>query len=672
MTMGEPGERASARQRPSPWLELLLGLALFGLYSLVADMKSAERAAAADRNGRWIYDLERWLHIDVEPALNHWLAPHELLSTLANYEYASTYVLAAAATIVWVYLRRPERYRGMRNAFLLMNVIAIACFAVFPMTPPRLLAGEPFIDTVLHGRTWGSWGSPLVEHANQLAAMPSLHMAWALWVSVVLAKVGSGRLVQLLSALHVAVTLTVITVTANHYLLDAVGGVVVVWLGFALLDGFTPRPGKVPAADSFFLYVESPVAAQHVGGLAVLDTSAAAFSREALEATVRSHLHELPRFRQQLSPASSWHGPRWAERDDLDWSWHVPVRDLTQPDGQPGGFAALHALVAELAGTPLPRDRPLWRFVAVLGVEADRAAAVLIVHHVIADGVGTVAQALNMLEPRIVPHLPTRRAPSAARRALGTAVGLAQLATDGRPSMKLPTGNAPERGFATVDLPFDGVREVARRHRARISDVLLTVVAGTLSRAAPAVGEGLLRVAVPLMVRPPGAAAEGNLTAAVMTDLPLGPVADGEPARLTEIARRNRSLHTGTRALAANFVMRRVGAALPVPVHAWFARTVYGGRFFQAIVSNMPGVMGQLSLAGAPLAGVYPILPLAPRAPLAVGALGWDGVLSVGIVADPALIGDVQAFADAMKVVYDDLLQGGSPDVRAPILQKHV
>jgi hypothetical protein len=297
---------------------------------------------------------------------------------------------------------------------------------------------------------------------------------------------------------------------------------------------------------------------------------------------------------------------------------------------------------------------------------------VLIVHHVIGDGVGTVAQALNMLEPRVVPRLPAQRAPGAAQRALGTAVGLAQLATDGRPSLKLPTGNAPERRFATVDLPFDGIREVARRHDARISDVLLTVVAGALSREIPAVCEGLLRVAVPLMVRTPGAAAEGNLTAAVMTDLPLGPVHDGERTRLVDIARRTRTLHTGTRALASNFVMSRVGGAMPVPVHAWFARTVYGGRFFQAIVSNMPGVTGQLSLAGAPLAGVYPILPLAPRAPLAVGALGWDGVLSVGIVVDPVLISDVQSFADAMKVVYDDLLQSGSPGVPAPVLQQRL
>ena len=641
-------------------------MSLFALYSIVEAVHDAARAAAADRTGRWIFRFERRLHLDVEPALNQWLAPHAVLRTAANYEYATTYVIAALAALVWLFVRRPDRYREMRNSFVAMNLIGIACFAVLPTAPPRFLAGAGFIDTVRAGHTWGSWGSPLVTHANQLAAMPSLHVAWAVWASVALAKARSGRWVQALSGVHVLVTLFVIMATANHYLLDAAGGTLAVWLGFRLAAAAAPVPDRVPAADAFFLYVESPVAAQHVGGLVVLDVSAATFTRAGLEATIRAHLHELPRFRQKLAYGSRWLRPRWVEQSDLDWSWHVPERDLTRPDGEPGGFAALHALVAELAATPLPRDRPLWRFVAVRGVETDRAAAVLVVHHVVADGVGTVAQALNLLEPRIVPTLPTQRAPGTARRAVGTAVGLGQLATDGFASFKLPTGNAPERGFTTLDLPLDGVREIARREGARVSDVLLAVVAGALSETVPAAVGRLLRVAVPLMVRPPGAAAEGNLTAAVMTDVPLGPVPGGEAARLAEIVRRSRGLYTGTRTLASNFAMRWIGGVLPVPAHALFARTVYGGRVFQAIVSNMPGAQEQLSLAGAPLAGAYPILPLAPRAPLAIGALGWDGVLSVGIVVDPVLVPDVSSLADAMKVVYDVLHQGGSAGLTPP------
>jgi diacylglycerol O-acyltransferase / wax synthase len=690
---GNSGEDP-VRPRLAP--ELLLGLAIFGLYSIVASLDDEVWPAAA-RHGRWIFAVERWLHLDIEPALNHWLVSRPALTRVANYEYASTYVIAALALLAWLFVRRPDQYRWARTTFVLLNMVGIAVFVAFPVAPPRLLPDLGFVDTVRLGHTWGSWGSPTVAHANQMAAMPSLHIAWAVWVSVVLARVSTGRLVQLFSAVHVLVTLFVIMATANHYFLDAVGGALAGWLAVGLIRSGPARRGlTVPAADAFFLHVESPVAAQHVGGLAMLDTTNTPFHRDRLAVDIRAHLDELPRFRQKLSVPSRWRRPRWVDAGELDWDWHVPQRDLTRPDGGPGGMAALNALVAELAATPLPRDRPLWRFVAVRGVAPDRAAAILIVHHVIADGVGTVAQAMTLLEPvnpaaaadgsgngragahsaavtssavassTVASLVPTsgpaagRRPPGMLRRFLGIAVGLAQLATDGRPSFRLPGGDRPERGFSTVTLPLDEVRAVARRNGTRMSDVLLTIVAGGLRRvlgdSAPA-GPTRLRVAVPLMVREPGSAAEGNLTAAVMTDLPLGPLA--EPERLAEVARRSRHLHTGTRALASNFVMRRIGALMPAPVHGWFARTVYGGAFFQAIVSNMPGPGVQLSLAGPPLVGAYPILPLAPRAPLAVGALGWNGVLCVGICTDPALVADPGALAAAVGAVFEELRPAG-------------
>jgi hypothetical protein len=215
-------------------------------------------------------------------------------------------------------------------------------------------------------------------------------------------------------------------------------------------------------------------------------------------------------------------------------------------------------------------------------------------------------------------------------------------------------------------VPLVEVRKLARREHVKISDILLTMVAGGLSIAAPTAPHGLLRVSVPLMVRPPEAAAEGNLTAAVMTEVPLGPIEGGEPARLSEIHRRSKSLYSGTRTLASNFAMRAAGTVLPVPGHAWFARTVYGGGVFQAIVSNMPGPDITLSMAGAPLTHAYPILPLAPRVPIAVGALGWDGSLSIGVATDPALVEDAESLAAAMKLVYEELWAADDSDRFAP------
>lgn len=224
----------SGERRPPLWRELAVGLAVFGLYSVVAGLDWASRTAWAERNGRGLFGLEKSVRLDIERPLNAWLSARPVLRVLANYEYATTYVISAFALLGWLWLHRPEVYRWARTSFILLNLVSFGCFALYPVTPPRLLADLGFVDTVRLGHTWGSWGSPGVEHANQLAAMPSLHVAWALWVSVVLAAISSGRLVQLTSAVHVMLTVLVIIATANHYLLDAVAAVPLVWLGVRL------------------------------------------------------------------------------------------------------------------------------------------------------------------------------------------------------------------------------------------------------------------------------------------------------------------------------------------------------------------------------------------------------------------------------------------------------
>jgi hypothetical protein len=660
------------------WRELTIGLAVFAVYAVVTSLDWPGRHSAAVANSRWIFGLERALHIDVELALNRWLAQNETLRVVANYEYATTYIISAFGLLIWLYLRRPLTYRWARNSFILVNLVGVTCFAVFPVAPPRFVTGPGFVDTVLLGQTWGSWGSPMVAHADQLAAMPSLHFAWALWVSLVLAAMAGSRLGQSVSGVHVAVTLLVILATANHYLLDAAGGAV---LAVACVAMARPRTDvrrlaaeRVAAADAFFLHVESPAAPQHVGGLVMLDLSggwdgsaAGEGLREAVEVVVWAHLHELPRFRQRLSSPSRWRRPRWVEEPDLDWSWHVPERRLCAAGD---GETALRALVAEIAGAPLPRDRPLWRAVVVPDVGPGLGAVVLVMHHVVADGIGTIAHALTLLEPPLPDYLlgqGRRREP--VRAAVGTALGLAQLATDGRPGQAFPISEMAARGFGTVTLPFDDVRAAARRHGARVSDVLLAAVAGGLRRvvADPDHGPARLRIAVTIAVpdssrrREAGAQLTGgNATAAVMMDVPLGPMSELD--RLVAVVGRSRRLRTGTRALASRFVMRRVGALMPPPAHAWFARTVYGGRFFHAVVSNMPGPAIVLSLAGAPLPAAYPILPLAPRTALAVGALTWRDRLCIGIAADPALVADADRLGEAIEAVIEELgaVQPGS------------
>jgi hypothetical protein len=624
----------AAKPRIVVWEQILLGLALFGYYLVVDGLHSDARRTAADAHGTAIFDLEQSLHLDIEKALNDWLAPHVVLRTIANYEYAYTYILSAIAALVFLLWRHPEIYRRARTSFVLVTGIGITCFWLYPTTPPRMLPGNTFFDTVTHGHTFGSWGSFMVAGANELAAMPSLHMGWALWVSVVLAWAGVRRWLQVLSAVHVLVTLVVIMSTANHYLLDAVAAfVLVVAADRVALWIHPPWEGSiVPAPDAFFLHVEGSAGSsggdpQIVGGLVIYAYAASAPSLDTVRQVVADELGRLPRFTQRIIQPGRWRRPRWVPAPPLDWSWHVFSREV--PDR-----AAMNAAVAELAAERFPRDRPLWRL-ALLEQPDGHRAFVILMHHAIADGIGTVTQVLNLLRPRVELPAPPGR-PTALQTGLATAVGFAQLATDGGNPKPLgrPSGR---RAFATAGLPMSAVKEAAAGRR--VTDLVLALTAGAVADVHPELVEragGRLRVAVPLMVRAPGDAAEGNATAAVMVDLPLRAAPTEE--LYDEIATRTARLRTPTRALASRWVMAHLLRWFPEPMVGWFARTVYGGRFFSGIVSNMPGPTQQLTMADVIMAEVYPVLPLAPGAPFVLGALSWNGVLGLGLATDPALV----------------------------------
>jgi hypothetical protein len=107
-----------------------------------------------------------------------------------------------------------------------------------------MLGDDGFVDTVVSFHTWGSWGSSGIDSAsNQFAAMPSLHIGWSLWCAIVVARLAHRRWVRLAAAVYPLATLFVIVGTANHFVLDAVGGAVAVGLGFLverLLSGRSP------------------------------------------------------------------------------------------------------------------------------------------------------------------------------------------------------------------------------------------------------------------------------------------------------------------------------------------------------------------------------------------------------------------------------------------------
>jgi membrane-associated phospholipid phosphatase len=214
------------------WVELLvIGWLLF-VYDAINNLAPL-RLSTALGNGRGILHVERVLHIDPELALDRWLAAHHTLAAiLANY-YDNAHFVVTLGLLGYLWFSRADLYRPLRNSLVLVNVIGFVVFWRFPVAPPRMLDG--FTDVVASTHAFGSWHTgPLASQANQLAAMPSLHMAWAAWCGLALWRISKRHWVRALALLYPCMTALAVLATGNHFVLDIVGGLLAlalaVWL----------------------------------------------------------------------------------------------------------------------------------------------------------------------------------------------------------------------------------------------------------------------------------------------------------------------------------------------------------------------------------------------------------------------------------------------------------
>jgi hypothetical protein len=233
--------RAPARSRW--WVELLaIGWLLF-LYDAVNNLAPL-RLSVALGNARGILHVERVLHIDPELSLDRWLASHhELAAVLANY-YDNAHFVVTLGVLGWLWWKRADLYRPLRNVLVLVNVIGFVVFWFFPVAPPRMLDG--FTDVVASTHAFGSWHTgALASAANQLAAMPSLHIAWAAWCTLALWRVSGRRLVRVLAAVYPLITALAVLATGNHFVLDIVGGLAALALSVFLVGSPNRMAGRL-------------------------------------------------------------------------------------------------------------------------------------------------------------------------------------------------------------------------------------------------------------------------------------------------------------------------------------------------------------------------------------------------------------------------------------------
>ena len=221
-------------RRPRLWFEVLLIGVSYWVYSLVRNAVP-EQESAAMHHADLVWKLEHTLGIAVENHVNHVVNSVTWLIVGMNYYYATLHFIMTIGVLVWLFRRHPGRYASARLTLFATTGFALVGFYFFPLAPPRLMRGGDFVDTVAVHHTWGSMASGNLAHvSNQFAAMPSMHIGWSLWCGITIATLARPLWAKVLGLLYPAVTLLVIISTANHFWLDAVGGVVCLIVGFGV------------------------------------------------------------------------------------------------------------------------------------------------------------------------------------------------------------------------------------------------------------------------------------------------------------------------------------------------------------------------------------------------------------------------------------------------------
>ncbi|MFC9287504.1 phosphatase PAP2 family protein [Streptomyces sp. NPDC057052] len=227
-------QRLRTPRRPRLWFEVLLIAVSYWTYSQIRNAVPEQRTEAL-RNADWIWRMEHHLAIAVEESVNRTVNSVTWLIVGMNYYYATLHFVLTLGVLVWLYRLHPGRYAATRLALFATTAVALVGYYLYPLAPPRLMNGDDFIDTVVVHQTWGSMASgDLKNMSNQYAAMPSMHIGWSLWCGLTIFALATLPWVRVLGLLYPVATLVVIVATANHFWLDAVGGLVCLAFGYAV------------------------------------------------------------------------------------------------------------------------------------------------------------------------------------------------------------------------------------------------------------------------------------------------------------------------------------------------------------------------------------------------------------------------------------------------------
>ncbi|HVY95425.1 MAG TPA: wax ester/triacylglycerol synthase family O-acyltransferase [Solirubrobacterales bacterium] len=438
-------------------------------------------------------------------------------------------------------------------------------------------------------------------------------------------------------------------------------------------------PDRLSGLDSSFLHLERAGAHMHVVSVSVFEGPAPTHGE--FRDHIASRLHLVPRFRQKLRFVPFDQGrPVWVDDPHLNLEYHVRQTALPAP----GSDEQLRNLAARIFSQQLDRSKPLWELWLVEGLHDGRFAIIGKSHHALVDGVSGVDITTVLFdldaEPEGPPVAPppwlarpeptdlkllgdalrervtspkeivrgvraALRGPRQVLRGIGATSKMVGAGLSA-PHSVFNVEIGPHRRFAMVQTDLDALKRVKDAHGGTVNDVILSVVAGALGKYLRARGHdtaGLeLRAMVPVSVR---AAEEhgalGNRITAMMAPLPVW--CEDPVERLHVVSAEMGDLKASGQAVGAEILTRLTDFA-PGTIVSQAARLQPAQRFFNLVVTNVPGPQFPLYVLGRKMESIFPMVPLARRQALCVGIMSYNGQVNFGLVGDYDAMADLESF----------------------------
>ena len=451
---------------------------------------------------------------------------------------------------------------------------------------------------------------------------------------------------------------------------------------------------RLTGLDTSFLHLERSGAHMHVASTTIFEGPAP--SEEEFREHIRSRLHLVPRFRQKLRFVPLAQGrPVWVDDPHLNLEYHVRRTALPPP----GSEEQLRNLAARIFSQQLDRSKPLWEMWLAEGLEGDRFAIIGKTHHALVDGVSGIdittvlfdtarepvgqpreekewlprpePSSGKLLGDALIERLTSpaeivrgvraalrgpRRIAAQLREGLG-ATGKMVGAGLSAPKTPLNVPIGPHRRFAYVNADLDEFKRIKNELGGTVNDVVLTVVTGALGRYMRARGfdtdELELRAMVPVSVRAEEEhGALGNKVAAMMAPLPVWSDDPAETLRL--INEQMGDLKGSGQAVGAE-ILTGLADFAPPTIASQAARMQSAQRFFNLVVTNIPGPQMPLYVLGREMQALYPMVPLALNQAVCVGIMSYNGRIQFGLIGDFDAMSDLDSLALDLEAAIDDL-----------------